>query len=132
MKIRLCVYTNTGVYLNLNRFPIDLDPKRASKIRKLYNLTKEDDVRRFVVRCPLPTKDNKKATSKAPKIQRLIIPVVLQRKRRRVALKKKEAAADYTLLLAQKKKETKAKREEARRRCSASMRESTPSKKSLL
>ncbi|KAI8120384.1 40S ribosomal protein S6 [Lucilia cuprina] len=113
--------------------PRRLGPKRASKIRKLYNLTKEDDVRRFVVRRPLPAKDGKKATSKAPKIQRLVTPVVLQRKRRRVALKKKrqvaskEAAADYAKLLAQRKKENKAKREEAKRRRSASMRESKSS-----
>ncbi|XP_067634985.1 small ribosomal subunit protein eS6 [Eurosta solidaginis] len=113
--------------------PRRLGPKRASKIRKLYNLTKDDDVRRFVVRRPLPAKDNKKATSKAPKIQRLVTPVVLQRKRRRIALKKKrqtaskEAAADYAKLLAQRKKESKAKREEAKRRRSASVRESKSS-----
>ncbi|KAL7744711.1 hypothetical protein ACLKA6_017205 [Drosophila palustris] len=113
--------------------PRRLGPKRASKIRKLYNLTKEDDVRRFVVRRPLPAKDNKKATSKAPKIQRLITPVVLQRKHRRIALKKKrqqaskEAAADYAKLLVQRKKESKAKREEAKRRRSASIRESKSS-----
>ncbi|XP_034476038.1 40S ribosomal protein S6 [Drosophila innubila] len=113
--------------------PRRLGPKRASKIRKLFNLTKEDDVRRFVVRRPLPAKDNKKATSKAPKIQRLITPVVLQRKHRRIALKKKrqtaskEAAADYAKLLVQRKKESKAKREEAKRRRSASIRESKSS-----
>ncbi|XP_064538722.1 small ribosomal subunit protein eS6 [Drosophila montana] len=113
--------------------PRRLGPKRASKIRKLYNLTKEDDVRRFVVRRPLPAKENKKATSKAPKIQRLITPVVLQRKHRRIALKKKrqqaskEAAADYAKLLVQRKKESKAKREEAKRRRSASIRESKSS-----
>ncbi|EDV91888.1 40S ribosomal protein S6 [Drosophila grimshawi] len=113
--------------------PRRLGPKRASKIRKLYNLTKEDDVRSFVVRRPLPAKDNKKATSKAPKIQRLITPVVLQRKHRRIALKKKrqlackEAAADYAKLLVQRKKESKAKRDEAKRRRSASIRESKSS-----
>ncbi|XP_055913904.1 40S ribosomal protein S6 [Eupeodes corollae] len=113
--------------------PRRLGPKRASKIRKLYNLTKEDDVRRFVVRRPLPAKDNKKATSKAPKIQRLVTPVVLQRKRRRLAIKKKrqtaskEAAADYAKLLAQRKKESKVKRDEAKRRRSASIRESKSS-----
>lgn len=113
--------------------PRRLGPKRASKIRKLFNLSKEDDVCRFVVRRPLPAKDNKKATSKAPKIQRLITPVVLQRKHRRIALKKKrqlaskEAAADYAKLLVQRKKESKAKREEAKRRRSASIRESKSS-----
>lgn len=113
--------------------PRRLGPKRASKIRKLFNLSKEDDVRKHVIRRPLPGKDNKKPTSKAPKIQRLITPVVLQRKRRRIAMKKKrqvsskEAAADYAKILAQRKKESKAKREEAKRRRSASMRESKSS-----
>lgn len=59
--------------------PRRLGPKRASKIRKLYNLTKEDDVRQYVVRRPLPDKDGKKkGRSKAPRIQRLITPNVLQ------------------------------------------------------
>lgn len=39
--------------------PRRLGPKRASKIRKLFNLTKEDDVRQYVVRRPLPQKDGK-------------------------------------------------------------------------
>ncbi|EDW38728.1 GL25484 [Drosophila persimilis] len=43
-----------------------LGPKRASKIHKLYNLSKGNDVRRFVAHRPLPAKDNKKATFKAP------------------------------------------------------------------
>ncbi len=29
--------------------PRKLGPKRASKIRKLFNLTKEDDVRKYVI-----------------------------------------------------------------------------------
>ncbi|NXD74090.1 RS6 protein, partial [Eolophus roseicapillus] len=33
--------------------PRRLGPKRASKIRKLFNLSKEDDVRQYVVRKPL-------------------------------------------------------------------------------
>merc|ERR1712058_43539 len=91
--------------------PRRLGPKRASKIRKLFNLSKEDDVRQYVVRRPLPEKDGKKAKSKAPKIQRLVTPVVLQRKRARFALKKKrvtnkrEAHAEYMKLLAQRMKE---------------------------
>lgn len=36
-----------------------LGPKRASKIRKLFNLAKEDDVRQYVLRKPLPAKDGK-------------------------------------------------------------------------
>lgn len=57
--------------------PRRLGPKRASKIRKLFNLTKQDDVRRFVVKRPIQ-KEGKKERFKAPKIQRLITPVVLQ------------------------------------------------------
>src|ERR1700722_17113088 len=34
--------------------PRRLGPKRASKIRKLFNLTKEDDVRKFVIRREIP------------------------------------------------------------------------------
>merc|ERR1711976_1099941 len=93
--------------------PRRLGPKRASRIRKLFNLSKEDDVRQYVVRRPLPVKEGKKAQSKAPKIQRLVTPVVLQRKRHRLALKRRRAAkkrddaADYAKLLAQRMKEAK-------------------------
>lgn len=58
--------------------PRRLGPKRASKIRKLYNLTKEDNVCRYVVRRPLPLKEGKKQRFAAPKIQRLVTPTVLQ------------------------------------------------------
>ncbi|XP_048732660.1 40S ribosomal protein S6 [Ostrea edulis] len=93
--------------------PRRLGPKRASKIRKLFNLSKEDDVRQYVVRRPLPQKEGKKAKTKAPKIQRLVTPLVLQRKRHRLALKKKkhakrrEDAAEYAKILAQRLKEAK-------------------------
>lgn len=96
--------------------PQRLGPKRASKIRKLFNLEKDDDVRKFVVRRKLPVKEGKKERSKAPKIQRLVTPVVLQRKRRRRSLKmqwakkSQEEAAAYVKLLAQRRKDAKAKR----------------------
>lgn len=96
--------------------PRRLGPKRASNIRKLYNLTKEDDVRQFVVKRPLPEKDGKKAKSKAPKIQRLITPVVLQRKRHRLAIKKrrvesrKEAEAEYLKVLALRRRQERIRR----------------------
>eukprot|EP00126_Sphaerothecum_destruens_P008197 Sdes_comp20121_c0_seq3m13165 len=99
--------------------PRRLGPKRASKIRKLFNLSKEDDVRKYVIRRTLPEKDGKKPQTKAPKIQRLVTPVVLQRKRHRLALKKqraqknKDEAADYAKLLAKRLKEAKEKRMEA-------------------
>ncbi|XP_014218787.1 40S ribosomal protein S6 isoform X1 [Copidosoma floridanum] len=116
--------------------PRRLGPKRASKIRKLFNLTKQDDVRRFVVKRPIQ-KEGKKERFKAPKIQRLITPLTLQRKRHRVALKKrrsvarKEQAAEYAKLSAQRQKEAKAKRqEELKRRRTASIRDSKSSNQS--
>jgi len=57
--------------------PRRLGPKRASNIRKLFALEKKDDVRNFVVRRQI---EGKKKT-KAPKIQRLVTPAMLQRKR---------------------------------------------------
>ncbi|WVZ17024.1 hypothetical protein V8G54_010006 [Vigna mungo] len=114
-------------------------PKRASKIRKLFNLSKEDDVRKYVntyrrtfttkagvlgfVRwgygdCFSCSKHGKKV-SKAPKIQRLVTPLTLQRKRARIADKKKRIAkakseaAEYQKLLASRLKEQRERRSES-------------------
>jgi len=109
--------------------PRRLGPKRASHIRKLFNLTKEDDVRKYVIKRPLAVKDGKKPRFQAPRIQRLVTPVVLQRKRHRLALKKrrvesrKEAEAEYAKLLAQRRRDEKLRR----RTRSASIRESKSS-----
>ena len=51
--------------------PRRLGPKRASKIRRLFNLGKDDDVRRYVVRRKVEKKD-KKIRFKAAKVQRLV------------------------------------------------------------
>jgi small subunit ribosomal protein S6e len=59
--------------------PRRLGPKRASKIRKLFNLKKDDDVRRFRVRRKVE-KAGKKIRFKAPKVQRLITPVIKARR----------------------------------------------------
>merc|ERR1719370_740141 len=102
--------------------PRRLGPKRASKIRKLFNLSKEDDVCQYVIKRPLPLKEGKKQKFKAPKIQRLIPPAVLQRKRHKVALKRRRseknrlAAAEYSKILAQRQKEAKEARELKRKR----------------
>ncbi|MXQ88327.1 hypothetical protein E5288_WYG021359 [Bos mutus] len=90
------------------------------------------DVRQYVVRKPL-NKDGKKPRTKAPKIQRLVTPRVLQHERRRIALKKqrtkknKDEAAEYAKLLAKRMKEAKEKRQEqiAKRRRLSSLRAST-------
>jgi small subunit ribosomal protein S6e len=99
--------------------PLRLGPKRASKIRKLFKLSKEDDVRKYVIRREVPSKkEGRKPTSKAPKIQRLVTPRVLQHKRHRLAVKRrqaeanKEAAAEYAKLLAQRTKEMREKRQQ--------------------
>ncbi|KAK4364868.1 hypothetical protein RND71_016226 [Anisodus tanguticus] len=95
-------------------------PKRASKIRKLFNLSKEDDVRKYVntYRRNFTTKAGKNA-SKAPKIQRLVTPLTLQIKRARIADKKKRIAkakseaADYQKLPASRLKEQRERRSES-------------------
>lgn len=105
-----------------------LGPKRASNIRKLFNLSKEDDVRQYVVRRPLPVKEGKKQRFKSPKIQRLITPERLQRRRKKLllkkerCLKKKRLAQEFNKLVTQRKKEKKAKKAEVKRRRSASLR----------
>ncbi|KAG6540909.1 hypothetical protein Mapa_017703 [Marchantia paleacea] len=95
-------------------------PKRATKIRKLFNLSKEDDVRKYVntYRRSFTSTTGKKR-SKAPKIQRLVTPLTLQRKRSRVAEKKKRVAkakseaGEYQKLLALRLKEQREHRSES-------------------
>ena len=100
--------------------PRRLGPKRVGKIRKLFNLSKDDDVRQYVVRRTLPTKAKPKI--KAPKIQRLVTPVKLQRKRERVAGKRRAGekaraeARDYARIMSLRAKEAKEKRREAHKR----------------
>ncbi|KAK9480869.1 ribosomal protein S6e-domain-containing protein [Lipomyces japonicus] len=112
--------------------PKRLGPKRASKIRKFWGLTKEDDVRKYVVRRTV--EKNGKSFTKAPKIQRLVTPQALQRQRRRVALKvrqaeaQKEAAAEYAQLLAKRVTEDKAKKAEIRKRRASSLRAASTTK----
>merc|ERR1712060_543133 len=87
--------------------PRRLGPKCASNIRKLFNLEKKDDVRKFVVRREAGKK------KKAPKIQRLVTPSMLQRKRyyrsmvrKRMTLGKK-TKEDYMKRVAEYRQEQK-------------------------
>lgn len=108
--------------------PRRLGPKRASKIRTLFNLEKEDDVRQFVIRRKITKdgKDGKKGcSSKAPKIQRLVTPIRLQRKRAWKAEKRSrwkkshDQAEEYSQLLqqhAQELKEERLRKRESKRR----------------
>uniref|UniRef100_A0A915DCU9 40S ribosomal protein S6 n=1 Tax=Ditylenchus dipsaci TaxID=166011 RepID=A0A915DCU9_9BILA len=83
--------------------PRRLGPKRATKIQK----------------------EGKRKRTKAPKIQRLVTPMVLQRKRRRISqkvqrrVKRREEAATYQQMLTKLSKE-KQSAKQARRHSSAS------------
>jgi len=100
-----------------NVLPKRLGPKRATKIRRFFNLTKEDDVTKYVVRREVQSVKNpeKKPYTKAPKIQRLVTPVRLQRRRhlrslkRRHLDKQKEQKAEYDALLAKRLADRKEK-----------------------
>lgn len=60
-------------------------------IRKFFNLTKDDDVRKFVIRREVTSKkEGAKPYTKAPKIQRLITSQRLQRQRHLRSLKKRK------------------------------------------
>lgn len=94
-------------------------PKRASKIRKLYNLSKDDDVREAVKLHARKIEKDGKSIVKVPKIQRLVTPAALQRKRRRAAQKKQriankqQDAAEYANLLSTRKAEERERRSES-------------------
>lgn len=90
--------------------PRKLGPKRASKIRKLYQLEKKDDVRKFVVR-----RTCKNGKQKAPKIQRLVTYDRIRRKKviRKIKQERleatKKAVDDYKNLIAEYRKRQKGK-----------------------
>jgi len=97
--------------------PKRLGPKRATKIRKFFNLKKEDDVRKFVIRREVTSKkkEGAKPYTKAPKIQRLVTPIRLQRSRHLSSLKnrrihqQKAQKAEYDAILAKRLAERKQK-----------------------
>jgi len=102
--------------------PRTLGPKRASKLRKLFNLSKKDDVRKFVIKHKVTIgKKTKEPTviQRGPKIQRLITP---ERLRRKVAVKKRIAeradkrhkqAASYAALVKRRAVEVEAHHQHA-------------------
>jgi small subunit ribosomal protein S6e len=104
--------------LTNDTIPRRLGPKRANNIRKLFNLTKDDDVRKYVIRRAFTSKKGK-SRNKAPKIQRLVTPLTLQRKRARKAekmnsvLRNKDEAAAYKKLVAQRNAEKRETRRSA-------------------
>ncbi|CAJ2511754.1 Uu.00g073790.m01.CDS01 [Anthostomella pinea] len=109
--------------------PKRLGPKRATKIRRFFGLSKDDDVRKYVIRREVqPKGEGKKPYTKAPKIQRLVTPQRLQHKRHRIALKRrqsekvKDEANEYAQLLAKRVSDARATRADARKRRASSMR----------
>jgi hypothetical protein len=105
--------------------PRRLGPKRANKIRKLFNLSKEDDVKKFVIARKFENKKGKSIV-KRPKIQRLVTPTTLQRKKDRAANarkaleRSKAESAEYTALVRKRISEQKeARRSEISKRRSS-------------
>ncbi|KZS96347.1 ribosomal protein S6e [Sistotremastrum niveocremeum HHB9708] len=100
-----------------NVLPKRLGPKRATKIRRFFNLSKEDDVRKYVIRREVVSKkkEGAKPYTKAPKIQRLVTPIRLQRRRHLRALNhrrsesQKEQKQEYEALVAKHVAEKKQK-----------------------
>ncbi|MEW5299134.1 MAG: hypothetical protein WDW36_002178 [Sanguina aurantia] len=82
-------------------------PKRASKIRKMFNLSKDDDVRKYVVTYSrtVESKNGKKHT-RSPKIQRVSVKKVQREK-------VKGEAQDYHKLLVLRLKEQRERRSES-------------------
>jgi small subunit ribosomal protein S6e len=102
--------------------PKRLGPKRATRIRKLFALSKDDDVRRFVIRRKIE-KEGKPVRYKAPKIQRLVTDARLRRKRlyrehkKARWLRTRQAIVDYRKVLENfHKKQATAYKEEAQHR----------------
>ncbi|CRH01672.1 40S ribosomal protein S6, putative [Plasmodium relictum] len=93
-----------------------LGPKRASKIRKLFNLDKTDDVRKYVIGRSV-TKNGKTRIIK-PKIQRLVTEKRLFRKRTLMEAKKKrilekcKAIKEYKNVLKKYRKKMVSKKQE--------------------
>jgi len=101
-----------------NKVPKRLGPKRATRIRKLFALTKDDDVRRYVIRRKIE-KEGKPVRYKAPRIQRLVTDARLRRKRIYRAEKKarwqrtRKAVEDYHKVLEEYRKKKAANLKEA-------------------
>jgi len=96
-------------------------PKRATRIRKLFNLQKTDDPRRFVLLYTRKIEKNGKTHYKTPKIQRLVTDIRLRRKKLYRAEKKerwartKKAQSEYIKTLQdlrKKRGQTVSKKEE--------------------
>ena len=101
--------------------PRRLGPKRASKIRRLFKLTKKDDVRKYIVKREVKRASGKVFYKRA-KIQRLITEKCLRRKKLHIRAKKehfqakKEAKAQYEKLFSTYLKEKRDKQKALRKK----------------
>ncbi|GMH42112.1 hypothetical protein BSKO_10031 [Bryopsis sp. KO-2023] len=103
-------------------------PKRASRIRKLFNLSKDDKLIDYVRTYSKKIEKGGKVTYKSPKIQRLTTPTKKFRRAQRMALrkrKKEQSQADleaFHQLLQKRLKEAKERKSEsiAKRKARAS------------
>eukprot|EP00008_Paramoeba_atlantica_P003152 CAMPEP_0201491576 /NCGR_PEP_ID=MMETSP0151_2-20130828/30324_1 /ASSEMBLY_ACC=CAM_ASM_000257 /TAXON_ID=200890 /ORGANISM="Paramoeba atlantica, Strain 621/1 / CCAP 1560/9" /LENGTH=281 /DNA_ID=CAMNT_0047877989 /DNA_START=58 /DNA_END=903 /DNA_ORIENTATION=+ len=108
--------------------PLRLGPKRANKIRKLFGLTTQP-VTKYVVRRTIPEKDrsekggkNIRSYTKAPKIQRLIVPSILRRRKAKLEEKKarvvRSAAErkEYISLLLARRRDQRLRRHDEQKR----------------
>ena len=89
--------------------PRRVGPKRASKIRKLFNLSYQDDVRQYVISRKRPNKkEGGKEHTKKPKVQRIVTSRTLQHRRAYYALRKRRWASarkqvqEYNQLIARR------------------------------
>lgn len=105
--------------------PRRLGPKRANKIRKLFNLDQASDVRKYVITRKFENKKGK-SVQKRCKIQRLVTPVTLHRKaqRKAAAIKalqnsKADAATYHTLIQSRIAEQKEARRSEISKRRSS-------------
>lgn len=103
-----------------------LGPKRANKIRKLFNLEKDDDVRKYVIGRVI--KKGSKTKIIKPKIQRLITEKRLARRERlrnnkkKVLAEKRAVRRQYKVVLAKFNEEMKSKRTDESKKVSKSKR----------
>jgi len=91
--------------------PNRLGPKRASKIRQLFNLTKDDDPRDYVIMRKVER--NGKVNYKRPKIQRLVTSRRRKRKQKWLSIKKNRIHKKVANLKHYKALKAKKAREEA-------------------
>ena len=110
--------------------PRRLGPKRASKIRKLFNLSAGEDVRKYVVTRTFKTKKDKER-SKRPKIQRLVTPLTLQHKRQALSAQRKQRESVKEAKKVYEQLVVKRRSEETAARLSAKLRRTSSRKASM-